>query len=58
METLLEETITLVKSRMDVLPYWQQEAIQNIIKEAIELAYRAGREDQKYRSEGPVVNLY
>lgn len=58
METLIEEVTKEIKSNIEALPYWQQEAAYRLIKEAILLAYKQGREDQRYASEGPLISAY
>ncbi len=58
METLIEEVTNEVKSKIDSLPYWQQEVTYRLIKEAILLAYKQGRDDQRYASEGPLISMY
>lgn len=54
MESLNKE-LDLILDRVE---YWKKEQLMKKIEEALNAAYKLGREDQRYADLGPTKNLY
>ncbi len=55
----IAEIMKKIKLEIADIPYWKQERVETLFKEFFELAYKKGREDQKYVDRGPSrIDLY